>query len=95
MNDVLARRLSHAHSTCGIASKLVCVFACSCQTYEGGFGGEPGTEAHGGYAFCAVAALSILDSLHLADVSALKVCVLTPACSLFCMLLLLKTVLAS
>ena len=27
----------------------------SCQTYEGGFGGEPGNEAHGGYTFCALA----------------------------------------
>ncbi|KAH3661742.1 hypothetical protein OGAPHI_005920 [Ogataea philodendri] len=34
----------------------------SCQTYEGGFSGAPGDEAHGGYTFCAVAALSILDS---------------------------------
>ncbi|ANZ76784.1 BA75_03912T0 [Komagataella pastoris] len=31
-----------------------------CQTFEGGFGGVPGDEAHGGYSFCAVAALSIL-----------------------------------
>ena len=23
-----------------------------CQTYEGGFGGEPFNEAHGGYIFC-------------------------------------------
>ncbi len=23
-----------------------------CQTYEGGFGGTPGMEAHGGYTFC-------------------------------------------
>ncbi len=34
----------------------------SCQTYEGGFGGEPDTEAHGGYCFCALAALSILGN---------------------------------
>ncbi|KAG7826941.1 hypothetical protein KL920_004939 [Ogataea angusta] len=34
----------------------------SCQTYEGGFSGFPGDEAHGGYTFCAVAALSILKS---------------------------------
>ena len=27
----------------------------SCQRYEGGFAGEPGGEAHGGYAFCAFA----------------------------------------
>lgn len=32
----------------------------SCQTYEGGFGGAPYDEAHGGYTFCAVAALCIL-----------------------------------
>jgi protein farnesyltransferase subunit beta len=32
----------------------------SCQTYEGGFGGEPGTEAHGGYTFCALSALHIV-----------------------------------
>lgn len=32
----------------------------SCQTYEGGFGGEPGVEAHGGYTFCALSALHML-----------------------------------
>lgn len=31
-----------------------------CQTYEGGFSGEPGDEAHGGYTFCALASLFIL-----------------------------------
>ena len=35
-------------------------YALRCQTYEGGFGGEPGVEAHGGYVFCALAALVIL-----------------------------------
>ena len=40
-------------------------YIISCQTYEGGFGGEPmGTEAHGGYTFCAVAALSLLNDLR-------------------------------
>lgn len=29
------------------------------QTYEGGLGGEPGTEAHGGYTFCGLAALHL------------------------------------
>lgn len=28
-----------------------------CQTYEGGFSGEPGAEAHGGYTYCGLAAL--------------------------------------
>ena len=35
-------------------------FILSCATYEGGFGGEPGNEAHGGYNFCAMAGLLIL-----------------------------------
>jgi protein farnesyltransferase subunit beta len=35
-------------------------YLLSCQGFEGGFGGEPGNEAHGGYNFCAVAALLIL-----------------------------------
>ena len=35
-----------------------------CQTYEGGLGGEPGNEAHGGYTFCAVAAMVLLGELH-------------------------------
>lgn len=38
-----------------------------CQTFEGGFGGEPGAEAHGGYAFCAVASLSILHRFDAID----------------------------
>lgn len=38
-------------------------FVVSGQTYEGGFGGEPGNEAHGGYAFCAIATLYLLDAL--------------------------------
>ncbi|CAO1604703.1 CAAX farnesyltransferase (FTase) subunit beta, variant 2 [Xanthoria calcicola] len=31
-----------------------------CQTFEGGISGSPQTEAHGAYAFCALACLSIL-----------------------------------
>lgn len=30
------------------------------QTYEGGISGSPGTEAHGAYAFCALACLCLL-----------------------------------
>lgn len=30
------------------------------QTYEGGFSGSPGTEAHGAYTYCAVACLCIM-----------------------------------
>lgn len=45
----------------------------SCQTYEGGFAGCPGLEAHGGYAFCGLAALVILNKGHLCDNQALLV----------------------
>lgn len=47
-------------------------YILQCQTYEGGFGGEPGNEAHGGYNFCAIAALLILKKAHLCKVSLLK-----------------------
>ncbi|KAI6238807.1 Prenyltransferase squalene oxidase domain containing protein [Aphelenchoides fujianensis] len=42
-----------------------------CRSYEGGFGGEPGTEAHGGYTFCGVAALALMNRTHLLDDEAL------------------------
>jgi len=35
-------------------------FARSLQSFDGGFGGEAGNESHGGYTYCALAALSIL-----------------------------------
>ena len=48
-------------------------FLLRCQTSEGGFGGLPETEAHGGYTFCAVAGLSILGCLADCNVAALEV----------------------
>ncbi|KAK3093005.1 hypothetical protein FSP39_009909 [Pinctada imbricata] len=39
----------------------------SCQTYEGGFGGCPGMEAHGGYSFCGLAALTIMGHAKLCN----------------------------
>lgn len=36
-----------------------------CQTYEGGISSEPGTEAHGAYTYCALAALCLLDAPHI------------------------------
>lgn len=33
-----------------------------CQTFEGGISGQPDAEAHGAYAFCALACLSLLGS---------------------------------
>lgn len=43
----------------------------ACQTYEGGFGGAPGMEAHGGYTFCAFAALLLLRRPDACDMAAL------------------------
>jgi len=38
-----------------------------CQTYEGGFGGVPGMEAHGGYSFCGLAALILMGKGNLCN----------------------------
>jgi prenyltransferase beta subunit len=43
-----------------------------CQTYEGGFGGEPGNEAHGGYNYCGVASLLILRACRRCDLRGLE-----------------------
>lgn len=37
---------------------------CPGQTFEGGISGAPQTEAHGAYAFCALACLCILGPPH-------------------------------
>ncbi|XP_078000575.1 protein farnesyltransferase subunit beta-like [Glandiceps talaboti] len=42
-----------------------------CQTYEGGFSGMPGLEAHGGYSFCGFGALVILGHEKLCDIESL------------------------
>jgi len=59
----------------GIASEKLldntAYFAIRCQTYEGGFAGEPNCEAHGGYTLCGVAALALLGKTHLMDDEAL------------------------
>ncbi|KAJ8308226.1 hypothetical protein KUTeg_013100 [Tegillarca granosa] len=43
----------------------------SCQTYEGGFAGCPGMEAHGGYSFCGIAALTLLGHAKLCNIESL------------------------
>jgi len=48
-------------------------YIVSCQTFEGGFGGVPFAEAHGGYTFCALAALHILTDGRLYDISGLDI----------------------
>lgn len=42
-----------------------------CQTYEGGFGGAPDLEAHGGYTFCGIAGLALLNEAAKCDRQAL------------------------
>jgi len=53
-------------------SEGVAEYCLACQTQEGGFAGEPGAEAHGGYVFCAIAALAILERTKDVDVEALE-----------------------
>jgi len=55
-----------------LLSTAISRYIASCQTFEGGFGAEPFNEAHGGYTFCSLAALRILDSVTLIDVNALS-----------------------
>jgi len=38
-----------------------------CQTYEGGIAGEEGLEAHGGYSYCGLAAVSIIGKADALD----------------------------
>ena len=46
-------------------------FVSACQSHEGGIGGEPYNEAHGGYAFCAFAALALAGKEEAVDVDKL------------------------
>ncbi len=55
--------ISDESITSGIVSNIK-----SCQTFEGGFGPEPYCEAHGGYSFCAIASLILLNSLNSIDI---------------------------
>ncbi|KAJ4768703.1 Protein farnesyltransferase subunit beta [Rhynchospora pubera] len=46
-------------------------YIASCQTYEGGIGGEPHSEAHGGYTFCGLAAMMLIDEVEKLDLPCL------------------------
>ncbi|XP_011012893.1 PREDICTED: protein farnesyltransferase subunit beta [Populus euphratica] len=46
-------------------------FILSCQTYEGGIAGEPGSEAHGGYTFCGLAAMILINEVNHLDLAGL------------------------
>jgi hypothetical protein len=45
---------------CHCATESCADGLCAGQTFEGGISGSPGVEAHGAYAFCALACLSII-----------------------------------
>ncbi len=45
----------------------VAFIPCRCQSFDGGFGSEPGNEAHGGYSFCGVASLVMLGKQKLCN----------------------------
>ncbi|XP_024185314.1 protein farnesyltransferase subunit beta isoform X1 [Rosa chinensis] len=42
-------------------------YILSCQTYEGGISGEPGSEAHGGYTFCGLATMILINEVNCLD----------------------------
>ncbi|KAF3444666.1 hypothetical protein FNV43_RR14359 [Rhamnella rubrinervis] len=46
-------------------------YIISCQTYEGGFAGEPGSEAHGGYTFCGLATMILINEVNRLDLTRL------------------------
>ncbi|CAI0455327.1 unnamed protein product [Linum tenue] len=46
-------------------------YILSCQTYEGGIAGEPGSEAHGGYTFCGLAAMILINQANRLDLASL------------------------
>ncbi|KAF7030540.1 hypothetical protein CFC21_042061 [Triticum aestivum] len=46
-------------------------YIASCQTYEGGIAGEPSAEAHGGYTFCGLAAMVLLNEVEKLDLPSL------------------------
>ncbi|KAI8909080.1 farnesyltransferase, CAAX box, beta-like protein [Gorgonomyces haynaldii] len=47
-------------------------FISECQTFEGGLSGYPDVEAHGGYTFCALGALTLLDQVNVLNVPKLE-----------------------
>jgi protein farnesyltransferase subunit beta len=46
-------------------------FIVRCQTFEGGIGPIPDVEAHGGYTFCGLAAMMLLQKTSLLDIESL------------------------
>ena len=54
-------------------SCFIFVWSISCQTYDGGIAAVPDTEAHGGYAFCGLAAASLLGCTDVFDLDLMLV----------------------
>ncbi|KAI3704784.1 hypothetical protein L1987_75013 [Smallanthus sonchifolius] len=46
-------------------------YILSCQTYEGGIAGEPGSEAHGGYTFCGLATMILINEVNRLNLASL------------------------
>ena len=67
-----APKCQMSHTWSG-GSRPFLLYTYRCQTYEGGFAGFPGQEAHGGYSFCGLAALVILNKPELCDLPRLLV----------------------
>ncbi|XP_010528258.1 PREDICTED: protein farnesyltransferase subunit beta isoform X2 [Tarenaya hassleriana] len=55
----------------GDLTRAVGDYILSCQTYEGGIAGEPGSEAHGGYTFCGLAAMILINEVDRLDLASL------------------------
>lgn len=66
---IVVSRLTNIYTDVLFASSAQWVIRC--QTYEGGFGGLPGVEAHGGYTFCGFSALLLLNSVNMCDTKSL------------------------
>jgi geranylgeranyl transferase type-1 subunit beta len=50
-----------------LSKSLIIQFILSCQSYEGGFGLQPGgSEAQGGATYCAIASLVLMEELETA-----------------------------
>eukprot|EP00951_Prasinocladus_malaysianus_P026249 scaffold232482_cov19-Prasinocladus_malaysianus.AAC.1 len=57
---------------CQLGERLNWLNIARLETYEGGLAGEPGNEAHGGYAFCGVAALALMGRLDVLDMRCVR-----------------------
>lgn len=67
-------------------------FIAASQTEEGGFGACPGTEAHGGYSYCAIASIALLLDSELVNLEqVLKVISLSKAAEFVKMMQCSKT----